>query len=53
MLPGDPMPVKVHVAVAPWSAPPHCGLDFVLMEEIGERLLSEHLKRFVSRKESA
>lgn len=50
MLPGDPMPVKVHVAVARWSAPAHCGLDFVLIEEIGERLLSEYLKRSVNQK---
>jgi DNA-binding response OmpR family regulator len=53
MLPGDPMPVKIHVAVARWSVPPHCGLDFVLIEEIGERLLSGYLQRFVNQKDSA
>jgi DNA-binding response OmpR family regulator len=52
MLPGDPMPVKIYVAVARWTAPPHCGLDFVLIEPIGERLLSEYLKRSANQQDS-
>lgn len=51
-LPDDPMPVKVHVAVARWSATPHYGLEFVLIEESGERLLSEYLKRIANQKDS-
>lgn len=47
MLPSDAIPIKIHVAVVRWSAPPKCGLDFLLIEEHGERLLSEYLKRFV------
>jgi CheY-like chemotaxis protein len=49
-LPMDAISIKIHVAVARWSAPPHCGLDFLLIEEIGERVLSEYLKRFADRK---
>jgi CheY-like chemotaxis protein len=47
-LPNDPAPVKIHVAVARWSAPPICGLDFLLIDEHGERLLLEYLKRFMA-----
>ena len=43
-LPGAPTPIKIHVAVARWSAPPLCGLDFLLIEEHGERLLSEYFQ---------
>ena len=47
-LSGDPTPIKIHVAVARWSAASSCGLDFVLIEELGERLLSRYLKRFAA-----
>jgi len=47
VLPDDPEAIKVHVAVARWSALPMCGLDFLLIEEQGERLLSAYLKQFV------
>jgi CheY-like chemotaxis protein len=47
-LPNDPVPIKIHVAVARWSAPLICGLDFLLIDEHGERLLSEYLKRFMA-----
>ena len=39
---------KPHVAVARWSALPMCGLDFLLIEEQGERLLSAYLKQFAA-----
>ena len=47
-LPNDPVPIKIHVAVARWSAPLICGLDFLLIDEHGERLLLEYLKRFMA-----
>ena len=47
VLPDDPEAIKVHVAVARWSALSMCGLDFLLIEEQGERLLSAYLKQFV------
>jgi hypothetical protein len=42
-------PIKIQVAVTRWGAAPHFGLDFVLIEERGERLLSEYVKRLVGR----
>lgn len=53
MLPNDPLPIKIHVSVVRWSASAHCGLDFVLIEETGERLLSEYLKRLSEPKRNA
>ena len=47
VLPDDPGAIKIHVAVARWSALSMCGLDFLLIEEQGERLLSAYLKQFV------
>jgi len=48
VLPNDPGAIKVHVAVARWSALPMCGLDFLLIEEQGERLLSAYLRQFAA-----
>ncbi|HKN87893.1 MAG TPA: response regulator [Nitrospiraceae bacterium] len=45
MLPDRPIAIKVHVSVARWSTATLCGLEFVLIEERGERLLSECLAR--------
>lgn len=42
VLPNETTPIKTHVAVIRWSAAPHVGLDFVLIEERGERLLDGH-----------
>lgn len=47
-LPNHPVPIKIHVAVVRWSAPPICGLDFLLIDEHGERLLLEYLKQFMA-----
>ena len=47
-LPDEPTPVKIYVAVVRWSAPPMCGLDFLLIDEVGESRLSAYLKRDVS-----
>jgi CheY-like chemotaxis protein len=47
-LPDNPIPVKIYVAVTRWSAPPLCGLDFLLMDEHGERMLAEHLRQYVA-----
>jgi len=44
----EPTPVKIYVAVVRWSAPPMCGLDFLLIDEVGESRLSAYLKRDVS-----
>jgi hypothetical protein len=47
-LPDEPTPVKIYVAVVRWSALPMCGLDFLLIDEVGESRLSAYLKRDVS-----
>jgi len=47
-LPNGPAPIKIHVAVARWSAPLICGLDFLLIDEHGEHVLAEYLSRFMA-----